>query len=943
MGKERPVISRGSVLIVVLGLLAILAVVGITFVTMSSIDSNTASNFSLQAGFELAADGMIDRVAHDAVAELWEVNISRSGYTGALMTKDAAGAAPGCRPYTSPGETAWLTSPIDTTASATQPVFWSYKGVSTKTFYGLNLSTSALPTGTDAADNLGLNFGSTIGTGVWNPDFYMPYEAGLIRGSVNVIDHSGLIQLNAHGNKNASKWPLGDSIGFGYFISDVDPSATGLVDDKVYNGNGTVPGSWGIGPNDPCPGGACGETLIDNPALPWDMAKSVGGPDCPFTLDDEYNLRRLTAANNTYPTRLKALAPNIFATPKNQFLFTTYNFTSEASGDWYWDTATSGTHLTVATHVSSQTWSEPKADLNDMHLTDDQATGIIGNALRHASAVPQLIQGTTNTWTAQFIANILAFRDGKNSGCGIKQYSINPSSGGGQVNAVGAARQPILSKFALASGPTAVVSGGSTTYTYTIDVQVMSPWLNDNALQAADAGLTTGAMQIQADLSSGTCAGVDIATSLKNRAADKKTITIKGATSNDITQVLKTIKLVYTTVGKTLDLFDIQDFPSANLTTGFWRPIYWEDEKRSPSDPSPVLVVYVGQWLVGLNGSIDTYAIANKTQTSGIPIRFPRSCNAYNGNYSNLPPRALAAQQPFKAFARLGDLNQVLCFTGSSPTDENPDKFWPWLPRISNPDPKGTEVPIGDPQRTQKLEAHRKFDWLHSDSSGGLPLPNGTVYCAYAACVLTVGGPWYDGIDNDGDGYGDDLDVGKINGNVDKGRFGGPEMRVAGKINLNSATPSTLTALATGVGVDPTSLREAVKQAKGGTNGINAIKTPAAILNIADTSDPTKPMLKATAGITTAKGPLETRDEGYVRISNIASVRGDTFSIYGTVQYGTVNRVSATTATYSVLRSRRFWALMDRSPSLAYYPAGGVGSDPSSFIHPRILNFQWLN
>ena len=78
-----------------------------------------------------------------------------------------------------------------------------------------------------------------------------------------------------------------------------------------------------------------------------------------------------------------------------------------------------------------------------------------------------------------------------------------------------------------------------------------------------------------------------------------------------------------------------------------------------------------------------------------------------------------------------------------------------------------------------------------------------------------------------------------------------------------------------------------------------------------------------------AKGPLEKRDLPFTRISNIATVRSDVYSIYGTVRMIRADNKD-------VIQSRRFWALVDRSPSLAYAP------NKNNFIHPRLLNFQWM-
>ncbi|MGB2938192.1 MAG: hypothetical protein WBD05_08365, partial [Phycisphaerae bacterium] len=189
-------------------------------------------------------------------------------------------------------------------------------------------------------------------------------------------------------------------------------------------------------------------------------------------------------------------------------------------------------------------------------------------------------------------------------------------------------------------------------------------------------------------------------------------------------------------------------------------------------------------------------------------------------------------------------------------------------------------------QVTDHAEADIRFNWARYPR---------------AADVLCVQGPWIDGFDNDGDGK-TDLDD---EGTFDAGRFAGPEFRVAGKINLNTATSSTLAALPGG-GVPFTPPLSSIAE---------IIPIPG---NAGDWPD----------------------DEAFTRLSNIVTVRSDVFSIYGTVQIIDPAKVPSGGIVAqddpAVVRSRRFWALVDRSPSLAYPPGD------EKFIHPRIMNFQWM-
>jgi hypothetical protein len=211
----------------------------------------------------------------------------------------------------------------------------------------------------------------------------------------------------------------------------------------------------------------------------------------------------------------------------------------------------------------------------------------------------------------------------------------------------------------------------------------------------------------------------------------------------------------------------------------------------------------------------------------------------------------------------------------------------------------------------------------------------------YFANALCTGGPWSDGVDNDGDGAWDEFQLGG-GLNLDTGEKGhgqlfGGELRVAGKINLNTATQATLEALEKGVRV--TGLWDAVKAAK--QNG--RILTPAFLLDASKAGSFTiDPASDPTGTLTSDQDMM--RREAFARISNIVTVRSDTFSIYGTVQYVDVasfrrktNPAPTSLAPY-VKRTRRFWALVDRSPTAAYSPG-----DLAHFIHPRVVNFQWMD
>ncbi|HUU31583.1 MAG TPA: pilus assembly PilX N-terminal domain-containing protein, partial [Phycisphaerae bacterium] len=127
--------QSGSVLIVVLGLLAILAVVGIAFVTMSGIERNSAANFAIQSQFNLAADSAVDYVCHHLVWDLWDWDPTNRTSAGMLLnnTLNTVSYPPGSDPnlysneaYDYPGVLdPWLASTL-TSASLPANFHYSY-------------------------------------------------------------------------------------------------------------------------------------------------------------------------------------------------------------------------------------------------------------------------------------------------------------------------------------------------------------------------------------------------------------------------------------------------------------------------------------------------------------------------------------------------------------------------------------------------------------------------------------------------------------------------------------------------------------------------------------------------------------------------------------------------------------------------------------------------
>ncbi len=877
--------SSGSVLIVVLGLLAILAIVGITFVTMSSLDRSTATNFAIQSQFILAADGAVDYVCHHLVMDLWEYTPSTGTYKDRLLTD--ANTATGLirnEPYDFPGtEDPWLATAVDAEDLPAAPTAQrSYDLAVTGTPpFGLKdqWGSTGAPSG-EFPNNLGFPSSNkkvsmyTQGNGhaVWIPDLSFPFETGLIRVSVTVQDHNAMINLNAHGNTVEEKWRLG------YFVSDVYPDSLGFDVRKLVE-NTDPPGLWKEAGK---PGNLNQlAAVIENPGKFRDRV---------FTLDEEFELRRLTGS--LFKSRIEEFARGALdsdpetATPAKaaaRASCTTVSWTSQVRFDRQ-DAATAGYYYTTAPIYSPR-----KVDLNL-----DKVEAISG-ALKDGYVFDEK---TEPVRIGQFAANVMGFRNG-DVGVGIKTYGTS----------VGASAQPLISKIEATRG-----NSGSQGVDWSIKVQVISPWPRNTPFE--DVGLSLSGITLTVGGATPASTKLPAAMQLETSALSPKPEVIDAKVTvpsgQTLAGVVQSIRL--NCLNKIIDEVDSLCITELEQKKTYHRKIGLEDEKRYDGDQRPVRVVYIGIWEEGLNGTIDAFTRSDMPD-GAIPIRFPRSVfGAATPPTKGLPPFLMADEggnpiRSYKSFARLGDLNQVLC-----PKDETEAKvFWPWTTRVA---------------KASGVTAERlvKFNW-------DAPAPDkATVTRLNAANVFTVGGPWNDRIDNDSDGFADEDGpsgfYGPDEGMEIRGEFGGPEIRVAGQINLNTATLATLQALESGFGLSGLAARVV---------GCRPLKSPAQILtgyNGRKVGDE-------------AKGQLEETELLYSRISNVATVRSDTFSIYGTVQYiDTTLMVRALTGSKldrerAVRRSRRFWALVDRSPSLAYNPT--QDSTTGRFIRPRVLNFQWLD
>jgi hypothetical protein len=804
-----------------------------------------------------------------------------------------------------------------------------------------------------------------------------------------------------------AKDPISGATGRGYFVSDVAILKDTLGIDPNYLLNGTpdnkASGRWPKQAN--CPANpSLMQTEIENPAedRPFTLEEEF---ELRRYLGTSYRsrLEAMGGTNFEIDPALDTLVPNESKLTKRMAL-TTVGWTSEVRPDPWAATDPPGSTSASPIGLNHQTtpgaagsYSAHKADVNlgIGALPDDQDAQYIFRSLWYARCFDETKTAKTDPMALirQFVANIDGFRNGRDeSGIQLRNMTVSPNTPVVPTDACYAAsRQPIIDKISFTKGTT----DGQGNTSYTVQVELLSPWEGNCVGDTAglsypgcnlevSGGATPASTPLSGRMTNRVMNGIQVGINLYN-------LTASVAQGGNLSAKLAGLRItmgggppqgiVLDEVLLEADGLQLLDTMQNDATGTIGRPIYiaydptdkWGDYRGISNDKkigptsgkeNPVRVVYLTRDALTNNAwkrltegspgtSMGSWVQPAPPSADAIPIRFPRSCHKLRGlpnttEYKGLPPIATSmcpgvnsAEGTFKAIPRLGDLSQILWWDGTT----GGTSFWPWTTRVSK---KG----LNPSNRTLKFPGVVLPDANYMNPTLSWTMTSGSNYSRpqyfnllYFANALCTGGPWLDGLDNDGDAARDEVQLtGKADtGEKNNGQLFGPELRVAGKINLNTATQDTLKALEAGVGV--TGLWEAVKatrqydtdQTKGKAG---RILTPAFLLD----PDPKKPSAQFTiSDVASDRYPSDDdkRREAFARISNIVTIRSDTFSIYGTVQYvdaAGFKRKNATSLAPFVKRTRRFWALVDRSPTAAFSPA-----ETTKFIHPRVMNFQWMD
>lgn len=199
--------------------------------------------------------------------------------------------------------------------------------------------------------------------------------------------------------------------------------------------------------------------------------------------------------------------------------------------------------------------------------------------------------------------------------------------------------------------------------------------------------------------------------------------------------------------------------------------------------------------------------------------------------------------------------------------------------------------------------------------------------------TLAVNHPYYDYYDNDGDSLQDSADNGKGRDDIL-----GPEIYRHGMINVKTAPPEVLRGMIPAVlaeehGRNGWMIARAIAKAAG------SFDTPADMLTISG-QDHEGIFLNDNRDDDNNGAPDDQAERTwlYGYMSNWATVRTDTFAVYGTIRVATKGgRVEGV---------RRFIAVLDRVPATAYPPivenVDGRSVPNSNYLPVRVANFMWL-
>ena len=1000
--KKRRLASRGSILVVALGILAILAVIGATMVKIARVDNLAARSFKHGTDLNFAVDSALSWVEYrlsTAYNDRQEVQVYYTGFVRTLIPAVdtwTGGAFDNPNDPREPIALICLNNSGTLVGAATADV--ARRGLyktSERSATGLavfyNAAYAALP---NRVNNLPVSAtGNHLFDGGWNTDLEAAAPAGkdrlsmlasgnrLIQISVTVLDLSGRYNLNMHGNNavGAAAAVVDATTGCGQsyldngvYLTEVAPNWSSSHARLPYNTTDTFDTSltalkrWGTDNKSEFADMQMNPQDWSNKLnLAKNSAASASSPyfiDLPLTMEEEFEL--LHWYGTPCETRLERALPNTFGRTGSETsldvrsyyrqFFTAHSFVSSIRRRSMTGPA--------ATPDEPMGGLYPKADLNNGPDDDPTDASTLKNNPLRMALLASVIGGVTaypNKDVDQMVANIIDFRD---SDC--RPTAIEMASP--VYTVIGVDAHPYVNEvFVDIQNKKSETVDGVIYDTIPVYVELANPYeMVVSVANGAYSKLKFGsAHTVVADLPISISSGGPLSTAQKGEVV-KFEVRVKQGDS--VTGSVFPVELFADartggaapkTIETIVDRFNVS---GVQPTLGkSWQRLCVRGKDREGNNN-----IYFGGWdsryeerdQTCLNGATLTFGVNPAAADAGAKIARPVENRSLNPATVDKQGRYAEDKMSFR---RIGDIARVLRIGHPAAFD-------------SSGNPIATTVKTVSEQLAAKVDGTAASPTTDTVRSLFIDLTDDKY--AKVTNFVTVGSPYYDRQDNDADRniatsmVGVDSQDGVAGHNHDNL---GPEIYEHGKINLKTAMPEVIR------GMLPIQLENASARGAAAYSDAQLFQMATDICTAAQSSatNPTNPKnvsiklpvdilkLNFTAGAGGKKvaglflgdgcdddgnGAVDDWTEQtwlYGYMSNWASTRSDSFVVYGTV------RIVADRGNGKVEGVRHFVAILDRVPATAYAPftsVANVNSKTPGTPNPKYLGCRrammaWLD
>jgi len=951
---------RGTILVVVLGILAVLAIIGATMIKVARVDSLAARSYRQGTELDLGVESALEWLEYKLVTDYYDKldNQTLGAYDNPHERNCPIALI---SPYYSNG---YVLGHTNVTARG---LYLTSSNAYYKSGYNAEDGGHNLPVvtpmprwrpygqGTSASGHLpdGMVMNDPGKSGCFPGLVMYTSDGRQVLVSLTVVDLSGMYNLNYHGDNVKD---VTTHCGQSYhdemvYPTDIAPNWTDSTSDKHSPiASGDDFGSfilnckrWGtdgqpelkdkqINYLDP-------SNKANKDAKTATQARTPYAEDVPFTLEDLFELSHWNGTRFT--SRVEQLLPNTLnrtgeeradAKMFRRSLFTVLSFVScarkpydtgrDAESEYY-----GGLHV--------------KADLNNG--PEDKPTSIDTlkeNPLRMALLGTGMFGGYPNQELDQIVANIMDFRD----------EDCRPGAiEAGSYVAFGVDAQPFINEVYVDDANKQVVagSGGNPGYTiYPVYIELANPYKKDLVKGDAFTSLTVGSGANRKSVSVSTGYTISKCAADQYQTGRVRQTTVQVEDGQDWKDYVFPVELHASAKqrggSKTWDII-IDRFKHSDS----YQPTTGQSLQRlscGGKDRYGTTHKYFGGWddraavrsvtMSGGGQPGDGMAFSANPSDGTTKIARPIENRSLTPSWTDAKRgRYLASEMSFR---RIGDIARVL--------------------RIGHPDASGTGLTV--PERlggfSETTVRNAYVDILNRNSYRRL------------TTVVTVGSPYCDNVDNDGDTYADEDDFtygdpsGTGTGSTQKYDNLGPELYEWGKISLKTARPEVIRGLLPAQLKNPQASRSwgndsymwrlaedicTYAQDKNNNGSSPKVKCPADLLDLSDRNGrKATDMFIGDGCDDDNNGAVDDWAEQswlYGFMSNWATTRSDSFAVYGTVQL--------VTGSGRVEGVRHFLAVLDRVPATAYRPFSTrptervPGQPNEHYLGMRRVLLTWLD